>query len=47
MTIKTTFYMVVLVLTIIANYQANCKLQESIFSEKQTCLSLISAITCT
>jgi hypothetical protein len=39
-------YMVVLVLTISANYQANCKLQESIFSEKQTRSSLIISITC-
>ena len=33
--------MVVLVLTISANCQANCKLQESIFSEKQASSSLV------
>ena len=37
--------MFVLVLTISANCQANCNLQESIFSEKQTRSSLISSIT--
>jgi hypothetical protein len=42
----TTVYMFVLVLTI-STCQANWKLQESIFSEKQTRSSLISGITCT